>query len=176
MQAALFLDRDGVLIEERGEYNYLPAHFRPIKTALKTLRAVSSMGVPLVVATNQGGIAKQLYTDAEVVAMHERITAYYGRYGIRFLQFYYCPHHHDVALCNCRKPLPGMLLDAAATHGIDLKNSLMIGDTPRDMEAAAAAGAKGILLEANTGWPKIEMQVVRHFQALGRQADEANAK
>jgi len=166
MKPALFLDRDGILIQERGDYSWLEEHFLPIQLAIKPLRAVAAMGYPLVVVTNQSGVAKGLYTNNDVEAMHNRMRTYFGGYQIEFTGIYYCPHHPDFMECECRKPLPGMLLQAATELEIDLANSLLIGDTERDVVAAQAAGVQGFLIEANVGWPTIEAKVVSHFHSL----------
>ena len=118
---------------------------------MAAVRRANDLGFLTVVVTNQSGVARGLYTEAEIVALHGWMQAQLGEAGAHIDAFYYCPHHpegSDPAYrvdCDCRKPLPGMLLRAARELDIDLTASILIGDSPRDITAAEAAGATGYL-------------------------------
>ena len=103
----------------------------------------------LIVITNQGGISRGQYTREDVEALHHHLNKLLEKEGAAVDEFYYCPHHSDHEKCLCRKPLPLMIQKAMAQFGIDPKQSWMIGDSQRDMEAGRAAGLKTILVESN---------------------------
>ena len=139
---AVFLDRDGVLNKELGDYVCRVEDFEVLDNfeALKTLQG---RGYLLIVATNQGGLAKGWYTEADLAKMHQHLRDTYKAHGVEFTDIFYCPHHPDfTGDCDCRKPKPGLLL-----QGIAL--SYFIGDRERDMEAGTAAGVTGILVDSD---------------------------
>lgn len=142
---AVFLDRDGVLNEAviRDGKPYPPADAAAVKIvagAREALDALHDAGYLLVVVTNQPDVARGTQTRAEVDAIHDRMRAELG-----FDAVYACCHDGDV--CNCRKPKPGLLLDAAGDLGIDLSRSFMIGDRWRDVDAGARAGCRTVFLD-----------------------------
>jgi D-glycero-D-manno-heptose 1,7-bisphosphate phosphatase len=146
---AVFLDRDGVLNREMGDYVCRVEDFELLDnfTALKTLQ---DRGYLLIVATNQGGLAKGWYTEDELAKMHGMLKQTYLEQGVKLTDIFYCPHHPDfTGDCDCRKPKPGLLLQGIEKYDIDAANSYFIGDRERDMEAAAAAGVKGILVDSD---------------------------
>lgn len=146
---AIFLDRDGVLNREMGDYVCRLEDFELLDNfdALKTLR---DKGYLLIVATNQGGLAKGWYTEKELTKMHDYLKKVYSEHGIEFADIFYCPHHPDfTGDCDCRKPKPGLLLQGIEKYNIDPSKSYFIGDRERDMEAATAAGIKGILVHSD---------------------------
>jgi D-glycero-D-manno-heptose 1,7-bisphosphate phosphatase len=146
---AVFLDRDGVLNHEMGDYirRFEDFHVLDNFDALKTLQ---QRGYMLIVATNQGGLAKGWYSEKELAKMHTRLKQVYAENGVEFTDVFYCPHHPDfTGDCDCRKPKPGLLLQGIEKYNIDPKKSYFIGDRERDMEAAAAAGVKGILIDSD---------------------------
>ncbi len=145
---AVFLDRDGVLVEERGDYNYLPAHFRLNRAIVPDLRAFVRAGYLLIVITNQSGIAKGIYTHAHVRRFHERLRKALAEEGAPVTGFFYCPHHPSVSACLCRKPAPGLFQKALAMYDVDPGASLAFGDQPRDIAAARAAGIRRAFLVA----------------------------
>lgn len=147
-----FLDRDGVV---NREVDYL---FEPDRTVLEedivpALRSIHRHGFLAVVVTNQSGVARGMYGEADVHAVHARIQQLLGTYGEKIDAFYYCPHHPEITgECDCRKPLGGMLRRAAAELGIDLSQSLMIGDRISDVKAGLAAGcARSYLVRTGYG-------------------------
>lgn len=135
---ALFLDRDGVLNVDHG-YVVQPADFQVIEGVFDALRKAASRGYKLIVVTNQSGIGRGYFTQAEYDALEAHMRRLFAAEGIVFTGIYHCPHHPD-ADCACRKPQPGMLLRSAHDHDVDLAGSIMIGDKPSDAQAAHAAG------------------------------------
>ena len=146
---AVFLDRDGVLNQEMGDYvcRFEDFHILDNFEALKTLQ---DKGYLLIVATNQGGLAKGWYTEDELGKMHQSLRTAYGEHGVQFTDMLYCPHHPNfTGECDCRKPKPGLLLQGIAKYNIDPALSYFIGDRERDVEAGTAAGVKGILINSD---------------------------
>ena len=153
---AVFLDRDGVLNEDRG-YVHRWEDFSFLPGAIEALRQLQQKGYLLVVITNQSAVARGLCTEADVLALHERMCAFLRERGIELAGIYHCPHHpqgsvSDYAIaCACRKPEPGMILRAAQAHGIDLSRSLLVGDKLSDLEAGRAAGIPSLYLVVPPG-------------------------
>lgn len=147
-QKAIFLDRDGVLNQERYDYICKVEDFNILDYQIPVLKKLFDEGYLLIVITNQGGIALKRYTEVELAIMHQLLRNAFVKKGAEIAAFYYCPHHPSIGgECKCRKPKSGMLLDAIDMFDIDPAQSVMIGDKPRDVEAANGAGVKGILIE-----------------------------
>lgn len=147
-QKAIFLDRDGVLNHERHDYICRVEDFEVLEYQIPPLKKFYDQGYLLIVITNQGGIALKRYTEEALAEMHQILFDTYSKQGVKFTDAYHCPHHPTVnEPCLCRKPSSGMLIDAIAKYDIDPALSVMIGDKPRDVEAANGAGVKGILIE-----------------------------
>ena len=148
---AVFLDRDGVLNEDRGYVGEVE-RFVWIAGAREAILRINRSGLYAFVVTNQSGVARGLYEEAAVGLIHAHMQADLARIGARLDDLRYCPHHPEGALaayrlrCLCRKPAPGMLLDLMAAWTVDPDRSIMIGDHPRDVEAGLAAGVAGHLL------------------------------
>jgi len=153
---AVFLDRDGTINEEVG-YLDREDKLKILPAAFEAVRLVNQNGFKAVVVSNQSGIARGLFTEDFVRTINNRIAAAMVEKGAVIDRFYYCPHHPSEGLdpyrkiCNCRKPEPGLLLQAAADLNLDLSGSYMIGDHLRDIETARRAGAKGILVMTGHG-------------------------
>ena len=146
---AVFLDRDGVLNYEIGDYICRFEDFK-ILDNFNALKTLSHRGYLLIVATNQGGLAKGWYSEDELAKMHNHLKQEYLKNGVEFTDIFYCPHHPDfTGDCDCRKPKPGLLMQGIERYNIDPSKSYFIGDRERDIEAATAAGVKGILIESN---------------------------
>jgi len=146
---AVFLDRDGVLNKELGDYVCRLEDFQLLDNfeALKTLQDKDYL---LIVATNQGGLAKGWYTEETLALMHQYLRDEYHKHGVEITDIFYCPHHPDfTGVCDCRKPKPGLLLQGIAKYNIDPAQSYFIGDRERDVEAGTAAGVKGILIDSD---------------------------
>jgi histidinol-phosphate phosphatase family protein len=137
---AVLLDRDGTLIED-VPYNGDPARVRPMRGAARALGRLRDAGVPLAVVTNQSGIARGLLTEDQVRAVNRRVEELLGPIGPWFV----CPHQNGDG-CACRKPAAGLLRDATRELGSDPHRSAMIGDTAADMDAARAAGVRGVMV------------------------------
>ncbi|MDR6782274.1 D-glycero-D-manno-heptose 1,7-bisphosphate phosphatase [Pedobacter africanus] len=144
---AIFLDRDGVLNHEIHDYITRLEDFKVLDYQIPPLKKLYDEGYLLVIITNQGGIAQQRYTEETLAEMHAALKLKFEAQGALIAHAYYCPHHPTVSGdCSCRKPRSGMLLEAIATYNIDPELSVMIGDKPRDVEAANGAGVRGILI------------------------------
>ncbi|WP_462265611.1 D-glycero-alpha-D-manno-heptose-1,7-bisphosphate 7-phosphatase [Mucilaginibacter sp.] len=147
---AVFLDRDGVLNREMGDYVCRFEDFHVLEHNFEALKELQDRGYLLIVATNQGGLDKKWYTEAQLAEMHEHLKNTCARHGITFTDIYYCPHHPNfTGECDCRKPKPGMLLRGIAQYNIDPAASYFIGDRERDVEAGEAAGVTGILINSD---------------------------
>jgi D-glycero-D-manno-heptose 1,7-bisphosphate phosphatase len=147
---AVFLDRDGVLNREMGDYVRRLEDFHILEHNIEPLKTLRDRGYLLIVATNQGGLAKGWYTEDELAKMHAQLTEVYSKHGVEFTDIFYCPHHPDfTGDCDCRKPKPGLLLRGIEKYDIDPAQSYFIGDRERDVQAGTAAGLKGILIESN---------------------------
>jgi len=145
MNKAIFLDRDGVLNHEIYDYITKVEDFEILEYQIPPLKRFYDEGYLLIVITNQGGIALKRYTEQELGIMHQMLRNAFVKRSADIAGFYYCPHHPTVGgECKCRKPLSGMLLDAIEMFDIDPSLSVMIGDKPRDVDAANGAGVKGI--------------------------------
>lgn len=149
MRAAIFLDRDGVINHDPGDYTKNVDEFHILPTVMEALKLLKSKGFECVVITNQGGIAKGLYGHDEVEAIHAQLSAACEENGTPLLDIYYSPHHPDFGESLSRKPGSLMIERACARYGIDPAKSWMIGDKPRDLEAGAGAGVPGILMPVN---------------------------
>ena len=148
---AIFLDKDGTLIEDLP-YNVDPQRMVLAEGAGVGLRILARLGYRLLAVSNQSGVARGYFNEAALPAVQHRLTELLEHEQVRLTAFYYCPHHPDGTVqsysieCECRKPLPGMLLRAAAEHAIDLAASWMIGDILHDIEAGKRAGCRTILI------------------------------
>jgi len=140
MVKALFLDRDGVINIEK-DYLYKIEDFEFIDGIFDICKYYQNLGYIIIVVTNQSGIARKYYTEEDFSKLTSWMINEFSIHGIDIKKVYYCPHHPDISgKCSCRKPNPGMLLDASKDFNIDLKNSLLIGDKERDIQAALNAG------------------------------------
>lgn len=154
LRPAIFLDRDGTLNVETG-YLYKKAEWRWLRGSREAIAMLNRANYLVVVVTNQAGIARGLYHAEDVLELHCWVNVQLAEVGAKIDGFYFCPHHPEfTGSCSCRKPKPGMLLQAAGELGIDLKNSWMVGDKFSDIEAGMAAGCKSILV--HTGYGKDE--------------------
>jgi D-glycero-D-manno-heptose 1,7-bisphosphate phosphatase len=153
---AIFLDRDGVLIED-VHYLASPEQVRLIPGSAEAVAALNRAGWPVVVVTNQAGVGKGLFPLASVGDVHAHLASQLATFGATVEGFYFCPHHPEAEVeayrvrCECRKPRPGMLRQAAAELGIDLGRSWMVGDRVSDLAAGAAAGCRTILVRTGYG-------------------------
>ncbi len=143
---AIFLDRDGTLNEDKG-YVHKIEDWVWLPKVKESLISFKRAGYALIVVTNQSGIARGYYAESAMHALHELVNAELKKQNCSIDAFYFCPHLPEITgSCQCRKPLPQMLLHAAREHNIDLARSWMIGDRMRDVDAGIAAGCKTLLL------------------------------
>ena len=139
---ALFLDRDGVINIEKN-YLHKKEDFEFIDGIFDLCHFYQEKGYLIVVVTNQSGIARGYYSEVDFANLTLWMIDAFASKGIKITQVYHCPHHPDISgECECRKPHPGMLLKAAEELNIDLEDSVLIGDSERDIEAAHRAGLK----------------------------------
>jgi D-glycero-D-manno-heptose 1,7-bisphosphate phosphatase len=153
---AVFLDRDGTIIEEAGYPDRLERLlFYPF--SVDAVRTLNAAGFAVVVVTNQSGIARGIVPEPFVGVAHDYISDRMRAGGARIDAFYYCPHHPDAidpALrgpCDCRKPQPGLLRRAAADLGLDLPRSFVVGDRWKDLGAGQPDGVRGVLVRTGVG-------------------------
>lgn len=150
MHKAVFFDRDGVLINDAGHYYiYEKDDMRLNKGVIAALKTLTDMGYLLIIISNQGGIAKQIYTKEHVEKIHNEMKRQFECEGIHIKEFYYCPHHSDVEKCLCRKPEPLFIEQALARFNIDPNISYIIGDNERDIDAGQKAGLMCIKIKSN---------------------------
>jgi len=148
MRKALFLDRDGVINLDK-KYVHKIEDFEPIEKNLKLIKEIVSKDDYLIfIITNQAGIARGYYTEEEYLKFQKYVEEYLLENGIKIKKTYYCPHHPEGIIdrykitCECRKPKPGMLLQAAKEYEIDLKKSVLIGDKDSDFAAGTSVGCE----------------------------------
>jgi len=146
----VILDRDGVINEDSDAYVKSVGEWRPIPGSLEAIARLNHAGWRVVVATNQSGVARGLFSMEHLNAIHQRLHAELTRLGGQLEGIYFCPHGPDDG-CDCRKPAPGLLLEIAARHGVALPGLPCIGDSLRDLEAARAVGALPILVRTGKG-------------------------
>ena len=158
MQPAIFLDRDGTL---NFDYGWItsPAKIELLPGAGEAVRLINNQGYLAVLVTNQPVIARGECTIEELAAIHQKLESLLAKEGARLDAIYYCPHHPDAGFpgerpeykirCDCRKPAPGLLAAAARDLAIDVSRSWMIGDSERDLGAAAAFGIPAALVASN---------------------------
>jgi len=146
---AVFLDRDGTINEEMGYINHV-SRFRLLPDAVPAIRRLNEAGLPVVVVTNQSGAARGYFSPALVEEVHRHLQDLLAREGARLDAIYTCLHAPDAG-CSCRKPKPGLLLQAAADLGLDLSCSYLVVDRYMDIQTAANAGVHGILVLTGYG-------------------------
>jgi D-glycero-D-manno-heptose 1,7-bisphosphate phosphatase len=146
MRRCLFLDRDGVInaAPPRGEYIRKWDKFRLLPEVVSWIRLFKAAGYLAIVITNQRGVALGRMTEGDLAALHERMRAELAAQGAILDDIFYCPHAENA--CDCRKPLPGMVMEAQMKWHIDLAASLFVGDGERDRLLAEACGIPFVLV------------------------------
>ena len=153
---AVFLDRDGTIVVEKG-YITVPEKIELIPGVAEAIIRLRQAGWKVFVVTNQGCVGRGMITEDELGEIHFRMVSLLGAEGAVLDGIYACPHHPEGSVpdyaieCDCRKPRPGMMERAAAEHDLDLSQCVMIGDTKRDLEAARAAGSLPVLVLTGKG-------------------------
>ena len=146
----IMLDRDGVINQDSDQYIKSPAEWKPVKGSIEAIARLTQGGWRIVVATNQSGIARGLFDMSTLNAIHDVMHRSVIQAGGRIEAIFFCPHAADAG-CDCRKPKPGMLRDIERRLNIPLAGVPFVGDSLRDMQAAAAAGARPILVLTGKG-------------------------
>jgi D-glycero-D-manno-heptose 1,7-bisphosphate phosphatase len=156
VKAAVFLDRDGTLIEDVGYLDRLD-RIALFPWTVDAVRALNRAGLVVVVITNQSGIARGFFTETFVADAHRHLSARIAAGGARIDAYYYCPHHPDGTVeayrrqCDCRKPASGLVEKAVRDLDLDPGRSFVVGDKWLDVGLARAVGARGILVRTGTG-------------------------
>ncbi len=146
----VILDRDGVINQDSPDYIKSPAEWLPIPGSLEAIARLNHAGWRVLVASNQSGMARGLFTLDTLFAIHDKMQRLCAELGGRIDGIFYCPHGPDDN-CECRKPAPGLYKDIARRLQLDLKTVPVIGDSLRDLEAAQAAGARPVLVQTGNG-------------------------
>lgn len=149
LRPAVFLDRDGTICEEVGYLNHISRlHIFPFAAA--AIARLNQAGLPVIVVTNQSGISRRIFPESLVAQVHARISHELSAAGARVDAYYYCSHTKQDD-CACRKPLPGLLKQAAQEHGLRLDRSFVVGDRYADVELAHGVGGRGALVLTGYG-------------------------
>lgn len=160
MNKALFLDRDGVVNVEKN-YLHKIEDFELMEGIVEVCRAYQEQGYLIIIVTNQSGISRGYYSEEDFSILSRWMVEHFKALGIIIEKIYHCPHHESIdGACECRKPEPGMFLEAQKTYDLDMKGSVMIGDNERDIEAALKAGVgMNILLSAEASESKADQMI-----------------
>jgi D-glycero-D-manno-heptose 1,7-bisphosphate phosphatase len=162
---AVFLDRDGTIADEVGYLNHL-SRFQVFPFAGPAIRRLNHTGIPVIVVTNQSGVARGFFPEELIGQVHQKMAAELESQGAHVDGIYYCPHTSE-ANCSCRKPLPGMLERAAREHALELDGSFVVSDRYADVEMGHAAGCRSILVLTGYGRGEYEW----HRRQWRRQPD-----
>ena len=168
---AVFLDRDGTIIED-ADYLTNVDQMRLMPGAAEAIRRLNDAGLVTVVVTNQSAVARGMMSERALSAVHEHLRGLLAAHGARVDAIYYCPHHPEIGdapyriACDCRKPQPGLLRRAAADLTLSLSDSAVIGDSLRDLEAGDAAGCHTLVL-VRTGHGAAEEAALRAARLTG---------
>lgn len=151
----VILDRDGVINEDSDNFIKSVDEWIPIPGSLESIAQLKQAGYTVAIATNQSGVARGLYSLDELHAMHQKLAKLLDRYGVAVDAIEFCPHL-AADNCQCRKPLPGMYQSIALQFKSDLTGVPVIGDSLRDLQAAAAVGASPLLVRTGKGLRTLE--------------------
>jgi D-glycero-D-manno-heptose 1,7-bisphosphate phosphatase len=165
LRPAVFLDRDGTILEEMGYLNHI-SRFRMLSGVAAAIRGLNTAQLPVVVVTNQSGVARGYFPESLVREVHDRMICELAAEGARVDGVYYCPHV-GADECDCRKPKTGMLERAASELKLDLKKSFVVGDRSGDVELARRAGSRSVLVRTGFG----EGEVAWHANKWTHQPD-----
>jgi D-glycero-D-manno-heptose 1,7-bisphosphate phosphatase len=146
----IILDRDGVINHDRDDYVKSSDEWNPIDGSIDAIARLHKVGFTVLVATNQSGLARGKFDLDDLEAMHEKLTRLVEEQGAELGAIFYCPHHPDDN-CKCRKPLPGMIDAIEAEFNISAEGFYFVGDSLRDLQAAATKGCKPILVKTGNG-------------------------
>ena len=159
LRGAVFLDRDGTICEEMGYVNHVD-RLRIFPFAAEAIRRLNEARIPVIVLTNQSGVARNIFPESLVHEVHKKMISELAAGGAHVDGIYFCPHKTEDA-CECRKPNPGLLDRAAREHALDLAASWVVGDRYADLEMAHTAGGRGILVMTGYGRGEFELHHAR---------------
>jgi len=154
----VILDRDGTINEDRDDFVKSPEEWVPLPGALEAIARLNHAGWHAVLATNQSGLGRGLFDMASLNAMHARMNQLLSKQGGRIDAVFFCPHVPE-DLCDCRKPLPGLMLQIGERYGVDLEDVPFVGDSLRDLQAGAAAGCPTHFVRTGKGAGLSEAQL-----------------
>ena len=169
LRPAVFLDRDGTINEQMGYINHI-SRFQMLPGVAAAIRRLNEARIPVVVVTNQSGLARGYFPEELLTAVHEKMVALLAEQGAHVDGIYVCPHHPEAKKeeyrvnCDCRKPKTGLLVQAAADQGLDLANSFVVGDRWSDLKTAKASGALPVLVL--TGYGRGDAQYIGPTQEV----------
>jgi D-glycero-D-manno-heptose 1,7-bisphosphate phosphatase len=146
----VILDRDGTINEDRDDFVKSPEEWVPLPGALEAIARLNHAGWHTVLATNQSGLGRGLFDMVMLNAMHVRMNQMLAKHGGRIDAVFFCPHAPEDQ-CDCRKPLPGLMLQIGERFGVDLKLTPLVGDSLRDLQAGATAGCPTHLVRTGKG-------------------------
>ena len=162
---AVFLDRDGVLMRD-AKFVDPVNQVEVINGAPQAMRSLQDAGFRLFVVTNQSGVGRGYFTREAVEEIHTLLNQHFSAAGVRIERYYVCPHHPEDN-CDCRKPKPKFLLEAAREYGLDLSRCFMVGDRPSDIQCGRNAGTTTILVMTGAGQETLDAHSVAADQAAG---------
>ena len=154
---AVFLDRDGVITEDPPHYAHRIDQLRIIPGGAQAIQRLNAHNFRVIIISNQSGVARGYYIEEDVKIFNDGMAHLLAKEGSHVDAVYYCPHHPDGIIerykidCGCRKPKPGMILEAAQNHSLDIQNSFVVGDKWSDIEAGKNAGCQTILVLTGHG-------------------------
>lgn len=161
MRKAVFFDRDGTINSDVGHYYiYKKEDFVLNEGVVSIMRKLQESNFLLFVVTNQGGVAKGIYSCEDVEKVNNYMLELLNAEGIEIENIYFCPHHESVSKCLCRKPSPFFINKAIKDYNLDKNQCFMIGDSDRDIESAKAAGIKGLKIEANEDMSSLIKEII----------------
>lgn len=150
MEKAIFLDRDGVIIDNKNHYYiWKTKQLTLIDGVFENLKLLQQKGFQLFIVSNQGGISRGLYSKDDILKLHDELIETFRKNKITISDISFCPHHNENEKCLCRKPESLMIDKLIAKYGLNAEESYMIGDSESDMKAATMAGIKGIRITSN---------------------------
>lgn len=164
---AVFVDRDGT-INVDVDFLSSPAQLQLIPRSAEAIRELNDLGIPVVVITNQSGIARGIFSEQDLTAVHDALDRILEEHGASVARYLYCPHHPTdgiapyVTVCDCRKPKTGMLEQAQKEFGFDLTRSFVVGDKKIDVQAGRNAGA--VSIQVATGYGERERDSAAPFR------------
>lgn len=166
LRKALFLDRDGVVNVEKN-YLHKIEDFELMDGIVDVCRSYQEQEYLIIIVTNQSGISRGYYTEEDFARLSEWMVGHFKTLGISITHIYHCPHHESIdGMCECRKPEPGMFLQAKKEYSLDMQQSVMIGDNERDIEAAIRAGVGNNILLSSTANESQANRIIRTLREL----------